>query len=77
MMVDQFYGKVSFGNIGLYMGKTENNGYFGNYCNLRPVSRQKQTPNEGMRLIKVKVISWPEPKVIEISTLNTCFSQLL
>ena len=24
------------GNIGLYVGKSENNGYFGIYCSLRP-----------------------------------------
>ena len=24
---DLFYGKVSFGNIGFYMGKSENNGF--------------------------------------------------
>ena len=40
------------------MGKSENNGYFGNYGSLRPESWQKQTTNnESMRLIKVKVIS--------------------
>ena len=39
------------------MGKSENNGYFGNYCSLRPESWQKQTTNEVMQLIKVKVIS--------------------
>ena len=54
--LDQFYGKVSFGNIGVYIGKSENNGYFVNYCSLRPESWQKQTSNE-------------EPKVIEISKL--------
>ena len=30
---------------------------FGNYFSLRPEGWQKQTTNEGMRLIKVKVIS--------------------
>ena len=39
------------------MGKCENNGYFRNYCSLRFESWQ-QTTNEGIRLIKVKVISW-------------------
>ena len=42
------------------MTKSENklnNGYFGNYCSLRPESWQKQTTNEGVRLILVKVIS--------------------
>ena len=42
---------------GLYMGKSESNGYFGNYYSLRPESWQKQTSNECMRFIKVKVIS--------------------
>ena len=51
------------------MGKGENNGNFGNY-NLSPESWQKQTTNEGMRLTKVKVISSPPPKVIEISKLS-------
>ena len=39
------------------MGKDENDGYFGNCCRLRPESWQKQTMNEGMRLIKINVIS--------------------
>ena len=55
------------------MGKSKNNGYFGNYCSLRSESWQKQTTNEGMRLIKVNAISLPGPKVIEISKLKTCF----
>ena len=42
---------------GLYMGKSESSGYFGNYYSLRPESWQKQTSNECMRFIKVKVIS--------------------
>ena len=28
---DLFYGKVKFGNVGLYMGKSENYGFFENY----------------------------------------------
>ena len=55
------------------MGKSENNEYFGNYCNLTHESWQKQTTNEGMHLIKVYVISCPGPKVIEISKLKTLF----
>ena len=28
--------KAKFGNIGFYMGKSENYGFFENYCSLRP-----------------------------------------
>ena len=34
--LDLFYGKVKFGNIGFYIGKSENYGFFENYCSLRP-----------------------------------------
>ena len=34
--LDLFYGKVNFGNIGFYTGKSENHGFFDNYCSLRP-----------------------------------------
>ena len=37
--LDLFYGKVNFGNIGFYMGKIENYGFFfffENDCNQRP-----------------------------------------
>ena len=44
--LDQFYSKVSFGNLGLYMGKCENNGSLGNYCSLRFETWQMQTTNE-------------------------------
>ena len=27
-----FYGKVKFCNLGFYMGKRDNDGFFGNYC---------------------------------------------
>ena len=30
--------KIFSRNIGLYKGKSENSGYFGNYCSLRPES---------------------------------------
>ena len=30
--LDLFYGKVKFCNLGFYMGKCDNNGFFGNYC---------------------------------------------
>ena len=29
-----YYGNVRFCNLGLYMGKCDNDGFFGNYCNL-------------------------------------------
>ena len=31
---------------GFYMEKGENNGYFGNYCSLRPETWQMQNTNE-------------------------------
>ena len=30
--LDLFYGKVKFCNLGFYMGKCDNDGFFGNYC---------------------------------------------
>ena len=30
--LDLFYGKVKFGNLGFSIGKSENNGFFRNYC---------------------------------------------
>ena len=29
-----FNGKVKFGNLGFYIGKSENSGFFRNYCSL-------------------------------------------
>ena len=29
---DLFYGNVKFFNLGFYVGKCDNNGFFGNYC---------------------------------------------
>ena len=34
--LDLFYGKVKFVNLGFYMGKGENSGFFGNFCSLWP-----------------------------------------
>ena len=34
--LDLFYGKVKFGNIGFSMGKSENSGFFRNYCSQWP-----------------------------------------
>ena len=42
------------------MEKGKNNGYFGNYCSLRPETWQMQKTNEvnkGVLVFKVKVIS--------------------
>ena len=33
-----FYDKVKFGNLGFSKGKSENSGFFRNYCNQRPVT---------------------------------------
>ena len=35
--LDLFYGKVKFGNIGFSIGKSENSGFFRNYCSQLPV----------------------------------------
>ena len=35
-VLDLVYGKVNFGNIGFYMEKSENCGFFENWCSLRP-----------------------------------------
>ena len=37
--LDLFNGKVKFGNLGFSMGKSENSGFFRNYCSLWPESR--------------------------------------
>ena len=55
--------------------KSENIGYFEKYWSMRPEKWKKQTTNEGMRLIKVKIISSPGSNVIDISKLKTSFSQ--
>ena len=34
--LDLFYGKVKFGNIDISMGKSENSGFFRNYCSQWP-----------------------------------------
>ena len=34
--LDLFYGKVKFCNLGFYIGICDNDGFFGNYCILRP-----------------------------------------
>ena len=36
--LDLFYGKVKFGNLGFSIGKSENSGFFRNYCSLWPES---------------------------------------
>ena len=32
LTLDLFYGKVKFCNLGFYMGKCDNNGFFGHNC---------------------------------------------
>ena len=32
--LDPFFGKVKFGNLGFSIGKSENSGFFKNYCSL-------------------------------------------
>ena len=61
------YGKVKFGNFGFSIGKSENLLIFENICSLWPETNWK---NEHMRVLKVKVISWPGPKVIYIQNLK-------
>ena len=49
--------------------ENENSGFFRNYCSQWPESLYEQTSNwiyEGMWVLKVKVISWPWPKVVYI-----------
>ena len=67
--LDLFYGKVKFGNLGFSIGKSENL-IFQNICNLWPETNWK---NEHMWVLKVKVISWPWPKVIYIQNLKLAF----
>ena len=68
--LDLFYGKVKFGNIGLSIRKGENCWFFQNFCNLWPETNRD---NEDMWVLKVKVISWPWPKVIYIWKLKLAF----
>ena len=61
-----FYGKVKFGFLGFSIGKSENSGYFRNYCSLWSESWEMQTTNwinECKWAFKVKVISGLWPKV--------------
>ena len=34
LILDLFYRKVKFGNLGFSMGKSENSGFFRDYCSL-------------------------------------------
>ena len=38
---DLFYGKVKFGNLGFSIGKSENSGFFRNYCSNLKVGRSR------------------------------------
>ena len=74
--LDLFYGKVKFGKLGFSKGKSENSGFFRNYCSLWPESRYIQTTNwlhDGMWVLKVKVKSWPWPKVMYIQKFKPKF----
>ena len=68
--LDLFYGKVKFGNLGFSIGKSENCWFFQNYCSLWLLT---DWDNEDMWVLKVKVISWPRPKVIYIQNLKLAF----
>ena len=74
--LDLFYGKVKFGNLAFSIGKSGNNGFFINYWSLWPDSWLIQTANwlhKGMWVLKVKVISWPWPKVVYIQKFKPNF----
>ena len=66
--LDLYYGKVKFGNLGFSIGKSENT--FWNYCSQWP---ETDGFNEDMWVLKVKVISWPWPKVVYIQKFKPDF----
>ena len=68
--LDLFYGKVKFGNLGFSIGKSENSGFFWNYCSQWPLTERF---NEDMWVLKVRVISWPWPKVVYIQKFKPDF----
>ena len=68
--LDLFYGKVEFGNLDFSIGKRWKRLIFQNICSLWPETNWK---NEHMWVLKVKVISWPWPKVIYIQNLKLAF----
>ena len=70
--LDLFYGKVKFGNLGFFYWKKWKLLIFRTFaaCDLKPTEK-----NEHMWVLKVKVISWPWPKVIYIQNLNLLFSE--
>ena len=77
--LDLLYGKVKFYYLCFSIGKSENSGFFRNYCSLWPESWDMQTTNwvyDGMWVFKVKVISWPWPKVMSRKPLRH-FNQIV
>ena len=77
--LDLIYGKVKFGSIDISIGKSENSGFFRKYSSLWPENWYMQTTNwvnEGKRVLKVTVTSWPWPKVIYVWKVKTSFSQI-
>ena len=68
--LDQFYSNVKFGNIGFSIGKSDNCWFFRTFAACDPETNWK---NEHMWVLKVKVISWPWPKVVYIQNLKLAF----
>ena len=68
--LDLFYGKVKFGNLGFFYRKKWKLLIFQNYCSLWLLT---DWDNEYILVLKVKVISWPWPKVIYIQNLKLAF----
>ena len=73
-----FYGKVKFGNLGFSMGKSENSGFSETIAasDLKVSRSSHLNKYEGMWVLKVKVISWPWPKVVYIQKFKPEFADL-
>ena len=68
--LDLFYGQGQIWLLGLFHSKKWKLLIFQNICSLWPETKWK---NEHMWVLKVKVISWPWPKVIYIQNLKLAF----
>ena len=68
--LDLFYSKVNQGSLMLFYRKKWKLLIFQNYCSLWLLTAWD---NEDMWVLKVKVISWPWPKVIYIQNLKLAF----
>ena len=68
--LDLFYCKAKFRNIGFFYRRKWKLLIFQNYCSLWS---ETYWDNEDMWVLKVKVISWPWPKVIFIWKLKLAF----